>query len=89
MTDEVAFEPRRSGSFLSWLGWLWVGLVVIYPLSTGPVVHLCLTVDGPYSVNSAAWKTVEMFYAPLIYLIEEFEPVSDFFEWYLDLWGLF
>ena len=89
MTDETPSESRRPGSSLSWILWSWMGLFVIYPLSTGPVVSLCLAIDGPYSGGSMGWKTVEVVYAPLILLSEEFLPVANFLEWYLGFWGLF
>jgi hypothetical protein len=84
----------RSGSSAGRLspipGWiLSVGVfLVLYVLSTGPVVRLSIDMSGPLWQVGDAWSALEVIYAPLIFLAERFSLVSDFFEWYLGFWGI-
>lgn len=75
---EASNDPRRSG--FGTLGWIVVVLLVVYPLSTGPAVKLA-------EHDMVSDTTLEIVYAPLIWLTEHCPPVKDFFDWYLsDVW---
>ena len=57
-------------------------LLLVYPFSVGPVCRMhCKPTGGstPFS------KAEEIFYAPLR-LASQWEPLSRFLEWYVDLW---
>jgi hypothetical protein len=58
---------------------LWVlGLVlVVYPLSIGPMAKLSM-------VTGTGSKVVEIVYAPLIVAAKVFPPLARFVDWYLD-----
>lgn len=76
-TDAVT-APAKSG--LPTMGWLLLLLLVVYPLSTGPVFKLV-----EYDV--IGFDHLQVIYAPLESLGKTCPPVERFFEWYvLDLW---
>jgi len=67
---------------MGWILWSCFIVFVIYPLSTGPVILILERLD----VDS---DLIEAIYAPLILVADTFEPVEDFFMWYLlGVWGI-
>jgi len=72
-TSQPSHTARNTG----------IGIAVallLYVLSTGPVVRL--TVQGKIS-----WETIQIIYAPLVWLVEHDRTLSGpFLECYTDLW---
>lgn len=63
-------------------------VLVVYPLSTGPVIKLMSELCGSYRPSQPVWQIVEAFYTPIIALSESCRPVEAFFEWYIfTLWS--
>lgn len=58
-------------------------LLLLYVLSTGPVVKL---IDLGYLPHGT--RSVEVFYTPLQWIIEQSELASGLFLAYLSLWGI-
>jgi hypothetical protein len=56
-----------------------MAVLVLYPLSTGPVVSL---LDDSENSDIA----IQVLYWPLIWLCERSEAIDAFFEWYVGLW---
>ena len=84
MKDEIPVFALSSRSGIVWVLWIGFTLLVVYPLSTGPLVRLWAA-TGSASLR----QSIEAFYTPLILLCDHFEPAEDFFEWYIsDLWGV-
>ena len=83
MPDEPSSESTRSGpSWTWWVLWLCFFLFVVYPLSTGPLFVL-------FQHTGADQSLLTTIYAPFVFLSDNFEPVADFFAWYVgDIWGL-
>ena len=80
MQDGLPSELKSQFSLGSLVSWLCVLVFIVYPLSTGPVWLLCeeLQLDASWDIRLA-------FYAPLVALCDAFEPVEDFFDWYVGL----
>lgn len=77
-------DARRSRlPGFGYLFWLFILVLVIYPLSVGPVAKVVDVVD-----NSTLESVCEVLYAPLAYLCDKVPWVDDFYEWYLPLWGV-
>ena len=79
-----SFESERRG--LSIL-WRLMVLLIAYPLSVGPVCWIWMRLFGSPFQSPAPWDLLHGVYAPLAYLAERWPLVSDFFEWYVKLWG--
>lgn len=63
-------------------GWMIITLLVLYPLSTGPMLRLA------QETNLVSENRLEQIYTPLIFLSDNCRPVQDFFVWYIfGLWG--
>jgi len=84
MLNEVPKDTPTRSSWGWWVGWALFLLFVVYPLSTGPVCRLLLELG----VLPDCIDALETVYAPLIYLSDAWEPLEDFFVWYLQLWGV-
>jgi hypothetical protein len=77
---DASEEPssRGSGGFFVWVFLL--VLLILYPLSVGPVVRLAFRIP---KLETA----VQIVYAPIGFICEHCIPVDKFFDWYLfDLW---
>ncbi len=61
----------------SWWIWVLVFIFIVYPLSIGPAMKLC--VMGYYSPG-----IVSTAYAPLRRVIDSSPPLRRLFEWYID-----
>jgi hypothetical protein len=73
-------EPQRDqtrGGGPSWLLWIVLLLLVVYPLSLGPAAKLHLA-------HPAARPAIEGVYKPLTTLIDFNPHVRDFFVWYVE-----
>jgi len=83
MKDDRTASPSSDRSSFAWMLWPCFILFVVYPLSTGPVWRLCkaFDLDSNYSVRI-------VLYAPMIALCSAFDPLNDFVNWYLGLWGV-
>ena len=67
-------EPRRKG-ILGLRFWLFVLVVIVYPLSFGPIVKMGIVPE----------KVV--IYKPLVFLYANSAVVTTFYDWYLfDFW---
>src|SRR4051812_30348485 len=76
MSDEK--DPKRGKG---WLTWLAVALIVLalYVLSVGPTFRLSMR-------SQSARRTWRAVYAPLIWLLDQNNPVARVFGAYVDLW---
>ena len=70
-------QDERSGMPL--VGWVLVLLVLLYPLSVGPVVILS---------GGQLTPPLEVFYSPLEFLYDHVPVVHEFYEWYFGVWGI-
>ena len=59
-------------------------LPVFYVLSTGPVLKLVVTVPA----LDRNFESILAVYAPLDYVYRQSEPVREFLDWYIHLWGV-
>lgn len=64
------------------LPWLAITLLVLYPLSTGPVGIIVIRTE-----NAALNSTAEIAYWPLSTLADRFEPVDRLLNGYMQLWS--
>jgi hypothetical protein len=89
-SDNAIRSESSAGRISPIPGWISSAgvFLVLYVLSTGPVVRLSLELSGPLWRVEDVWSVLEFLYAPLIFLAEHFSLVSDFFEWYLQFWGV-
>lgn len=55
--------------------------LLVYALSTGPVIRFSISRRVPLPVITTV-------YAPLSALCRVWPPVQDFFDWYLEVWGI-
>jgi hypothetical protein len=78
--EQEAHHTRPRG--LSPALWIILLLLLVYPLSTGPVIKLHTALTG-----SSNRDFLFVVYAPLIWLSRTCPPVEQFFDWYVaDLW---
>jgi hypothetical protein len=70
-------EPGKRHPF--WILWWLLAIIVLYPLSVGPVLRACNWNVPPAPVRA--------FYAPLEYLYDNNPQAHQAFEWYFHLWG--
>ena len=81
MTDDASSEIRSPPSW-GWLSlWSFLVLILLYVLSTGPVIR---------AVNRAGVQpdVLGFIYAPLIFLSDHVPMVQELFEWYVeDIWA--
>ncbi|MBT6156820.1 MAG: hypothetical protein HOL01_18750 [Planctomycetaceae bacterium] len=69
-------------------------LLVVYVLSTGPVVGWAVTrqvssgdlTDQQLEKLDTQIERIESFYAPLIAVYDRCPPFADAIDWYVDLW---
>jgi hypothetical protein len=57
--------------------------IMLYALSAGPVVFFLEVFELQETI---IWDICEQFYMPLQVLAGAFEPIYEFFSWYIDLW---
>jgi hypothetical protein len=69
---------HKSGSL--WLVWAVVGLLLIYPLSIGPVAKFYQGRPAPTGV--------QMFYWPIAALCMRSPAALTVLDWYIHLWGV-
>jgi len=77
MNDDTPNAARSRFAWQWWAGWLLFIVFVFYPLSVGPAARLFGGSDA-----------LMAFYIPLEFLYESCQPVHDFYDWYLGLWGV-
>lgn len=68
--------------------WAVFVLFIAYPLSTGPVLCILKEVGELRSDSAACDFILDVFYAPLVHLSDHCQPLQDFLESYVKLWGL-
>ncbi len=58
--------------------WSWIAffILVLYPLSIGPAVHL-------HNAVPPLRKPIETFYTPLVYAARHSRAIDSFFRWYI------
>jgi hypothetical protein len=63
---------------------------VVYALSPGPVVRLLYHSRGssPPAPSPAAERCLDLVYLPIIFVADHVPYVSEFYEWYFELWGV-
>jgi hypothetical protein len=66
-------EPKRR----AWVRWALLALVVLYPLSMGPLYRLAIALDAPWLL---------ILYTPFDWKMPD--PLDDIMKWYLRLWGV-
>lgn len=61
--------------------WIWacVALMVLYPLSIGPVTWFCLR-------TGISFDWIYTFYRPIDFAMDKCEPFHRIFMWYFELW---
>ena len=74
-------DSKRERPSVGWTAVAVVAMVLLYPLSYGPVYGLYVHGFLPISVY-----TLSAVYAPVISLMNNFEPFGDFMRWYLRCW---
>jgi hypothetical protein len=67
-----------------WVVGLAILLPVFYVLSTGPVLMLVVSVPA----LDRNFEPILAVYAPLDYVYRHSEPVREFLDWYIHLWGV-
>jgi len=72
MSDEPKKQPRWWVQ--AWIWWALLALIVLYPLSMGPVLKTC-DADG--------------LYAPIFYLTRVLPGSFGVVQWYCGLWKVF
>jgi hypothetical protein len=77
--DESPGQPTIKSSF-RWVGWM-LSVLVFYVLSAGPITKLFLPRIIP--------EQFRVIYAPLWWLADHSTLFSEFYEWYMHLWGNF
>jgi hypothetical protein len=70
-------EHPRGRSHFAWIFWTVPTLLILYVLSTGPVIKLSNRGSLPYGVAN-------IIYLPLVYLDFNYPPARSFFTWYID-----
>jgi hypothetical protein len=71
--SDVSREPNRS----HWPAWLAIGILVLYPLSTGPAAML-------YQHHLLPESVLQILYAPIIYVCDHNATINDALEWYVE-----
>jgi|OpeIllAssembly_1097287.scaffolds.fasta_scaffold1520151_1 hypothetical protein len=78
---EPPAHRNPSGRFTTFL-WVFFLLVVVYPLSIGPVAWLHLKVP-------TSRPAIEAFYTPITLLVDHSEQFAGFMRWYiLKVWRI-
>jgi hypothetical protein len=82
MNDDRSASSAPNRSAFAWLFWVGFVVVVVYPLSTGPVWWLCRAcdLDSSYEIRLTV-------YAPLVALCSVYDPLNHFMNLYFGLWG--
>ena len=75
-------RKKSDAAFWTTVVIITVGLVLAYPLSIGPVVWILSRVNPPEWVLMA----LQLFYVPLQWACQLFEPAETAVEWYVALW---
>ncbi len=76
-------EPKKRSRVWIWasrIAWMAMALIVLYPLSIGPVTWF---VSHGHSGLLQAWDTA---YAPLFWVCNHSETLSSLLGWYMGLW---
>jgi hypothetical protein len=71
-------EPAGRGS-LSLFAWVFLALLILYPLSTGPVLRFMVPIQKYEPL-------LRVVYGPLEVLCRHFDPAREFFVWYIGVW---
>ena len=79
MADEERSGVRR---WVARIGGVVAMLPVLYVLGVGPVAWSLARQGYPQAQNDA----MEAFYSPLITLHDNYAPIGDALDWYIDLW---
>ena len=76
-------EPKKRSR--AWVWWALVALVVLYPLSVGPVNWLYQHSEGewPHRIHRAA----RLVYFPIDYLTDHSQTAFDIVAWYVSFWS--
>jgi hypothetical protein len=79
--SQAQHEQAPHGQFSAFAFWILVSLLIVYPLSIGPVARVVAASPGlpPQALLS--------FYKPLETLYDNSYPAERFFDWYLKLWN--
>jgi hypothetical protein len=85
--QEVAGSEKGDGGHASGLDLpriiaLLLLALVVYVLSTGPVIKLCLV------SNKRVPKVIDVMYKPLEFCYHNCGPVRNFFDWYFQVCGV-
>lgn len=64
-----------------------MGVLVVYALSIGPVAKAVELIHGRNPPSSVT-RPLEVVYAPLICVVDHFDPLERFYMWYFTLWKL-
>ena len=76
--------PGGAPSAVAFVLWILCLVLVIYPLSIGPVVRILYACG----LDDQAEPAGKIFYAPLFLLIEHSDTAKNFIVWYVyELWG--
>ena len=76
--NDTSSERGTDTGIFSVLAWAVVILLVIYPLSIGPMAKLIPNPPPPLRAT----------YAPIGFLVDHFKPVRSFYDWYAKVWGV-
>ncbi len=80
-------QPGRGGTLIGILGLLFV----LYVFSPGPILLVFDYADHhdltPNPVLTILEPVLEFYFLPIEYAYDNFEPVEQFYVWYLDLLG--
>jgi len=74
-------SQERRGSGLLRIFWALVVVLVLYVLTTGPVIKICVERRGPSA-------TVNIFYRPLELANRHVPAAERFFDWYFKMWHI-
>jgi hypothetical protein len=78
---QTSDSTHDKGGGSLWILWSVIGLLLAYPLSTGPVLKFCISKGRPPPVIVAL-------YTPLETLYNKSSAAHKFFDWYFHLWGI-
>jgi len=81
--DESIQEDMKARRFIT----MFVCTLVLYVLSVGPVVFCGQAIDpGPHP-RTALGRTGVFVYGPLLWLSNQWKPLSDGLNWYIVQWS--
>ncbi|HEV3302717.1 MAG TPA: hypothetical protein VG055_23900 [Planctomycetaceae bacterium] len=80
MSDE---PKKRSRAWIGGASFALLGLLVLYPLSAGPLVWIANRTEEP---PVGVVKAIDAFYEPLSWLRSKSETADNALDWYFKLW---